>query len=142
MTSPVSHARGAETRVERDADHPNLPHGTRSARIARHVSRARAAFDPRRRARGPIFTRFSKTTACLACLFAHATSGREFHEPARRIRETRARVRARTRARTRFYARGAFARARVPDPRRTADPPPRPPLLFRAFHMRRVEIPA
>ena len=37
--------------------------------------------------------------------------------------------RARARARTRFYARGAFARARVPDPRRTADPP-RPPCSF------------
>lgn len=127
----VSRARGAETRVECDAVHPNLPHGTWSARVSRHVSRARAAFDPRRRARGPIFTRFSRKRQRVWPVFSQATSGREFHEPARRIRETRARVRARTRARTRFYARGAFARARVPDPRRTADPPSAPPLLFR-----------
>ena len=137
----VSRARGAETRVECDAVHPNLPHGTWSARVSRHVSRARAAFDPRRRARGPIFTRFSRKRQRVWPVFSQATSGREFHEPARRIRETRARVRARTRARTRFYARGAFARARVPDPRRTADPPSAPPALSGVPHARRVEIP-
>ena len=94
----VSRARGAETRVECDAVHPNLPHGTWSARVSRHVSRARAAFDPRRRARGPIFTRFSRKRQRVWPVFSQATSGREFHEPARRIRETRARVDAPSRA--------------------------------------------
>ena len=138
----VSRARGAETRVECDAVHPNLPHGTWSARVSRHVSRARAAFDPRRRARGPIFTRFSRKRQRVWPVFSRMPRRCASFTNPRVASARRARASARARARARVSTRAARSRAHAFPTRDARPTPPRPPpCCFGVPHARRAEIP-